>query len=256
MIAHYIGAKILNWYLAIKSALIYCYQIITVACTTPFKWRQFIQYLYQIGVESVLVIMLTGFFSGMVLGLQSFLAFTRIGGQQLVGPFVAQGIVRELGPVLTGLMVTARAGSAITAELSAMRISEQIDALVTLRINPLQFLIVPRVAASIIALPCLTLFCMSCGILGGYVVCTLLLGLNPEEFVSGIIIFGDLPDVMSGLIKSMVFGFVMALSCTFYGYNARGGARGIGLATTQAVVVSSILILLSNYIVTKLIEQL
>lgn len=208
-----------------------------------------------IGVESFNIIMLTGLFTGMVVALQSYIGFQRVGGEQFIGAVVALGMVRELGPVLTGLMVTGRAGSAIAAEIGTMRITEQIDALRTLRVDPFQYLIIPRIVASTIMLPCLAAFSMIFGIFGGYLVCVYMLELSPEDYYSSMRSYVELKDIISGLIKSVVFGLLLSWVGTYKGYYTSGGARGVGIATTQSVVLSSIMILMSNYFLTKLLEH-
>ena len=210
----------------------------------------------RIGVESSLIVMLTGTFTGMVFALQSYIGFQRFGGEQFIGAVVALGMIRELGPVLTGLMVTGRAGSAITAEIGTMRITEQIDALTTLRIDTFQYLIVPRILAGIIIVPCLAIFAMLCGIIGGYIICVHVLELSPENYINNIKDFVELSDIYGGIIKSCVFGLILTWVGTYKGFYTHGGARGVGKATTQSVVLSSIMILILNYFLTKLLEQL
>jgi len=210
----------------------------------------------RIGVESANIVILTGTFSGMVFALQSYIGFQRVGGEQFIGAVVALGMIRELGPVLTGLMVTGRAGSAIAAEIGTMNITEQIDALRTLRINTFQYLIVPRIVAGTLILPFLALFSMIFGIAGGYVVCVYILGLSSEDYVSGIKTYVEMADVTGGLIKSSMFGLILAWVGSYKGYYTIGGARGVGISTTQAVVLGSILILISNYFLTKMLERL
>jgi phospholipid/cholesterol/gamma-HCH transport system permease protein len=153
-------------------------------------------------------------------------------------------------------MVTGRAGSAITAEIGTMRITEQIDALVTLRINIFQYLVIPRILAGITILPCLTLFSMIFGIIGGYVVCVHILGLSPEDYTTSIRNFVEVADIRSGLIKSAAFGLILSWVGTYKGFYTEGGARGVGIATTQSVVTSSIMILITNYFLTKFLESL
>lgn len=165
-------------------------------------------------------------------------------------------MIRELGPVLTGLMVTGRAGSSIAAEIGTMRITEQIDALRTLRLNTFQYLVVPRIVAGILILPCLALFSMICGIIGGYCICVYVLGLSPEDYVTSIRTYVELSDIRGGLIKSTFFGLILTWVGTYKGFYTSGGARGVGISTTQSVVMSSIMILISNYFLTKMLEQL
>lgn len=210
----------------------------------------------SIGIESFNIAVLTGSFAGMVFALQSYIGFERVGGVQYIGAVVAQAMVRELGPVLTGLMVTGRAGSAITAEIGTMRITEQIDALQTLRINVYQYLVVPRLIAGTVILPFLTSFAMICGIIGGYIVCTHVLELSPEDYINSIRTYVEWSDIRGGLIKASVFGFILTWVGTYKGFYTKGGARGVGKATTQSVVTSSIMILIANYFLTKMLEKL
>jgi phospholipid/cholesterol/gamma-HCH transport system permease protein len=210
----------------------------------------------RIGVESVNIVVLTGSFTGMVFALQSYIGFQRVGGEQFIGAVVALGMIRELGPVLTGLMVTGRAGSAITAELGTMTITEQIDALITLRINPFQYLVVPRMLGATIIMPFITIFAMICGIAGGYLVCVYVLELSPEDYLNNIRTYVEISDIRGGLIKAAFFGLILSWVGCYKGYNTTGGARGVGRSTTQSVVTSSIMILIANYVLTKMLERL
>lgn len=201
----------------------------------------------RIGVSSLAITLITGTFSGAVLAIQSYKGFHDLGSENLLGPIVALTMARELGPVLTGLMVAGRAGSAIAAEIGTMRITEQIDALQTLQINPFQYLIIPRVLAGIIVLPLLALFSIMFGVLGGYFVCIYKLSLNGEIFKLGIKEMLVLMDIYGGMIKASIFGFILTAIGSYKGYYTTGGAKGVGKATTEAVVVSSIMIIISNY---------
>lgn len=224
--------------------------------TTRLKLHKLIVQMNRIGVESFTIAVLTGTFAGMVFALQSYIGFQRVGGEQFIGAVVALGLIRELGPVLTGLMVTGRAGSAIAAEIGTMRITEQIDALRTLRINVYQYLVVPRILAGTIILPFLTIFAMMCGIIGGYIVCVYVLELSPDDYITSIKTYVEFADIRGGLIKAAVFGFILSWVGTYKGFYTHGGARGVGNATTQSVVTSSILILIANYFLTKMLERL
>jgi len=224
--------------------------------TSKLKISKLFAQMERIGVESLTIVILTGSFSGMVFALQSYIGFERVGGEQFIGAVVALGMIRELGPVLTGLMVTGRAGSAIAAELGTMRITEQIDALRTLRIDTFQYLVVPRMLAATIIMPFLTLFAMICGIVGGYIICVYVLELSPEDYISNIKAYVELKDIRGGLTKAAAFGLIFSWVGTYKGFFTSGGARGVGIATTQSVVTSSILILISNYFLTKLLEHM
>ncbi len=226
-----------------------------VMFTRRIKLDKLFVQMSSIGVDSFLISVLTGAFAGMVMTLQTYSAFTKFGSENMIGPVVALSLTRELGPVLTGLMVAGRCGSGIAAEIGTMRITEQIDALETLCINVFQYLMVPRVLAGIIILPFVTIFSMFFGILGGYIVYVYYYHLNPIDFIDGVKKFLELSDIRGGLIKSSVFGFILTSMGSFFGYYTHGGAKGVGISTTQCVVVSSILILISNYFLAMMIFE-
>ena len=235
---------------------LFLFQTIMTLLLKKLRHLKVLHQMNRIGVESFNIIVLTGLFTGMVFALQTYIGFQRVGGEQFIGAVVALGMIRELGPVLSGLMVTGRACSAIAAEIGTMRITEQLDALTTLRIDPFQYLIVPRIMASTVIMPFLTIFSMIFGIVGGYVVCTYILQLSPEEYQNSILTYVEMSDIVSGLIKAAVFGFILAWVGCFKGFYTRGGAYGVGLATTESVVQSSIMILIANYFLTKILEHL
>jgi phospholipid/cholesterol/gamma-HCH transport system permease protein len=253
---HSLGAYCLKQYSDIARFGSFCNKILSVLFKHGVSMSKLLVQIERIGLESLNIVLLTGTFSGMVFALQSYIGFSRIGGQQFIGSVVALGMARELGPVLTGLMVTGRVCSAIAAELGTMRITEQIDAMITLHINTFSYLIIPRILASIIALPCLTLFAIICGIGGGRIVVEHVLHLNPQQYLTNITQFTHMADIIGGLIKSCFFGIILASIGCYKGYYAHGGARGVGRATTQAVVLSSVMILITNYFLTKLLECL
>jgi phospholipid/cholesterol/gamma-HCH transport system permease protein len=214
--------------------------------------------LYYIGASSTTIILLVGFFTGMVLGLQSYHALVKLGAQGAIGTLVSLSLVRELGPVLTAIMITARAGSAITAEIGVQRISEQIDALDTMRIDPMRYLISPRIIAAIISFPLLTALFDLIGIIGGYVSSVVLLGANAGTYLHRVQASLDMKDLTDGFIKSVVFAVIVATVCCYQGYFAHmrqdgHGAKAVGLSTTSAVVLSSVLVLVADYIVTSLL---
>jgi phospholipid/cholesterol/gamma-HCH transport system permease protein len=224
----------------------------------PKQWGKIIQQIYYIGARSTMIIILVSVFTGMVLGLQSYTTLLKFGAQGALGTLVALTLVRELGPVLTAIMIAARAGSAITAEIGIQRISEQIDALDTMRIDPLRYLISPRIAASIISFPILTAVFDIVGIIGGYISGVLLLGANGGTYLYRVQASMDMKDVTDGFIKSIVFAFIVSTVCCYQGYFAHMrtdsyGAKAVGLSTTSAVVISCVLILVSDYIVTSLL---
>ena len=205
-----------------------------------------------IGVHSLLVVLITGAFTGMVLALQSSYGFRKFGAEGLVGAIVALSMTRELGPVLTSLMVTGRAGSAMAAELGTMRVTEQIDALTVMALNPIKYLVAPRVVASCLILPILTIISDFIGIAGGYLIGVKLLGINEGAFINKIVKTLALADIYNGLIKAAVFGIILSVVSCYKGFNTRGGAEGVGRATTEAVVVSSVTILVADYVLTSI----
>ena len=218
----------------------------------PFYARLFVRALLEIGFFSLPVVALTAVFTGMVLALQSYTGFSRYSAESAIPNIVVLSITRELGPVLAGLMVAGRVGAAMAAELGTMRVTDQIDALSTLSTNPMKYLIAPRLLAAIIALPALVLVADVLGVLGGFIVSTLKLGFNDATYLRNTLDFMQTGDVVSGLVKAAVFGFVIALMGCFQGYNSRGGAQGVGAATTSAVVSASILILALDYVMTEM----
>ncbi len=249
----FIGSKSISICNVLGTFTLFLSQALITLFSTRLRLRKVFTQMEHIGVNSLLIALLTGTFAGAVLTFQSYIGFKRFGGEEFIGPVVALSMTRELGPVLTGLMVTGRAGSAMTAEIGTMRITEQIDALRTLRINVFQYLIVPRIVASTIILPFLTLFTMILGVVGGYIIATGVLELNGEEFISGIRKYIELSDITNGLIKSSVFGLILSWIGSYKGFHASGGARGVGIATTKSVVISSVMILIANYFLTAIL---
>jgi phospholipid/cholesterol/gamma-HCH transport system permease protein len=214
---------------------------------------QILRQFWRIGYTSLPVVALTAFFTGGALALQIYLGSSRFNAESLVASIVALGITRELGPVLAGLMVSGRVGASIAAELGTMRVTEQIDALVTLSTNPFKYLVGPRILAAVISLPILVAIGDTIGILGGYIVGTRSLGFNSYAYIKNTADFLTFNDVTSGLIKAAVFGFIIALMGCYHGFNSKGGAQGVGRATTNAVVSSAILILAANFLLTSLL---
>jgi len=219
----------------------------------PFYPRLFFAQLMQIGYFSLPVVGLTAIFTGGALALQIYLGGQRFNAESVVPDIVSLAITRELGPVLAGLMVAGRVGAAIAAELGTMRVTEQIDALTTLSTNPFKYLIVPRILAAMITLPLLVLVGDAIGIMGGFLVGTQSLGFNASAYLNNTVDFLTLGDITSGMWKAAAFGFIVALMGCYHGYNSRGGAQGVGAATTNAVVSASIMILATNYILTSLL---
>ena len=217
----------------------------------PFRFGQFLGALEFIGIGSIFIIALTGTFSGMVLALQMFNTLKRLQSEGLVGAIVAIALAREISPVFAGLMVTARGGSAWAAELGNMRITEQIDAITTMGVSPVQYLLSPRLLGAVCMLPLLCIVYTCMGMAGAWLVAVEWLNVDPGVFIAKIKLYGFPKDLFMGEIKSAVFGFLIAAISCRQGYHASGGARGVGIATTRAVVQSAVAILISNYILTS-----
>lgn len=223
----------------------------------PFPVGKILQQVYFIGTKSVSVICLTAVFTGMVLGLQGYYTLVKFGSEGVLGAAVALSLIREMGPVLTAIMLIGRAGSAMAAELGIMRISEQIDALQTMDINPIRFLVSPKLAATLISMPLLTAMFDVVGIIGGYLTGVLLLGINSGIYFARVQSSVAMSDVTSGFIKSVVFAIVVVTVCCFKGYTTHEGsgfgAKGVSISTTSAVVIASVLVLITDYILTSLL---
>ena len=218
----------------------------------PFFWRLFFIQAMRIGYYSLPVVALTAFFTGAVFALQIHYGGNNLNSETIIATIVTLGITRELGPVLTGLMVAGRISAAIAAELGSMRVTEQIDALITLSTNPYKYLVAPRLLAAIVTLPLLVLIADAIGIMGGFIVGTQALGFSAGVYLKETIDFLSFEVIRAGMIKGAVFGFIIALIGSFQGFHSEGGAQGVGRAVTSAVVISSILILASNYIMTSI----
>jgi phospholipid/cholesterol/gamma-HCH transport system permease protein len=218
----------------------------------PFKFNMLLRQIRFLGSKSMVVIFLTGSFTGMVLALQLFYTLRKFGSEALLGPAIALSLIRELGPVLSALMVTGRAGSALTAEIGMMRITEQIDALTSMALNPIRYLIVPNIVAGIIVFPLLTAIFDVIGIYGGYLVGVKLLGISSGTYFSLMEDYVGMEDIIVGLYKSLSFGLIVSWVCCYKGFYTGYGAEGVSKSTTEAVVMSSILILISDYFIGSL----
>lgn len=227
-------------------------QSIALSFKKPYRFDHLFKQMEFIGVRSLSVVLISGTFTGMVLALQSSYGFNKFGADALVGVIVTLSMTRELGPVLTSLMVAGRAGSAMAAEIGTMRVTEQIDALTVMAVNPVKYLVAPRVVASVLMLPVLTIISDFVGVVGGYIVGVKVLGINEGAFLNRIDKGVDLTDVYNGLVKAAVFGLILSVISCYKGFNTRGGAEGVGRATTEAVVLSSVTILISDYVLTSL----
>ncbi len=217
----------------------------------PFYPRVLLRQALEIGFYSLPVVGLTGLFAGMVLALQSYTGFSRFSAESTIPTVVVLSVTRELGPVLAGLMVAGRVGAAMAAEIGTMRVTEQIDALVTLSTDPRKYLIAPRLLGGFLMLPFLVLVADIIGVMGGYLVAVYKLGFNSEAYIANTFQYLETMDVVSGLVKAAVFGYLIALMGCYHGFHSSGGAQGVGKATTNAVVSGAILVLVFNYVITE-----
>lgn len=221
-----------------------------ISLLSPPSFSLILKQIYEIGVASFPVVSITGFFTGLVLAAQSFYQLSDKGLSNLTGLFVAKSMITELGPILTAFMIIGRVGASICAELGTMKVTEQIDALETMAVNPIRYLIAPRFIAGIFIMPLLTVFSMVMGIFGGYLIATTYFGLAPTSYFDSMTSYLTMFDFVSGIIKACVFAiFTMTIAC-YKGLNTSGGAAGVGRSTTQSVVTSYICILCSNFFLT------
>ena len=246
-----VGAAFLAFLAAAGRIALFAGQALAAGLTPPYYPRLIFRQIVYIGYYSLPVVGLTALFTGMVLALQSYTGFSRFNAESAVATVVVLSVTRELGPVIAGLMVAGRVGAAMAAEIGTMRVTDQIDALTTLSTDPLRYLVLPRLLAGLLTLPVLVFVADIIGVFGGYLVGTYKLSFNPVNYLTQTEQYLETIDVVSGLVKAAVFGFIVALMGCYHGYNSRGGAEGVGQATTYAVVSASILILLSNYMLTE-----
>ncbi|HEV7995606.1 MAG TPA: ABC transporter permease [Stellaceae bacterium] len=246
-----IGAAFFGFLGATGRVAIFAGTTLTTAVSPPFYPRVLLRQMVEIGYFSLPVVGLTAIFTGMVLALQSYTGFSRFAAEGAVATVVVLSVTRELGPVIAGLMVAGRVGAAMAAEIGTMRVTDQIDALTTLSTNPLRYLVLPRLIAGLVTLPLLVVVADVIGVFGGYLVAVYRFGFNPAAYLARTQQYLELGDVVSGLVKAAVFGFLVALMGCYHGYYSRGGAQGVGQATTAAVVSASILILFFDYAITQ-----
>jgi len=249
----HIGRVILALMHEIGRLCVFGVDAVTAFVRPPIYWPLVLKQMMRIGFFSLPVVGLTAFFTGGVLALQIYTGASRYGAEAFVPLVVLVGITRELGPVIAGLMVAGRVAAAIAAELGTMRVTEQIDALTTLATNPIKYLVAPRLLAAVVSMPILVAIADSVGIFGGYVAATQSLGFTGSIYLKNTMDAVTFQDVSSGLIKATAFGFIIALMGCYHGFHSKGGAQGVGAATTSAVVSASILILAANYILTNLL---
>ena len=257
-----LNARTKSSVLSIQEYFVLAWNSLRFIFARPFYMQDVVQQMDEIGVKSLGIVMLTGLFTGMVLALQSSLQLKTFGATKYIGRLVAGSMIRELGPVLAGLMVAGRVGSGIAAQLGSMKVTEQIDALNTLGTDPIKKLVTPRVVAALIMVPALTIINDVIGIIGGNVIASFMIGLPTslywrtvwEQIMSGGFVLRVIPnDFIQGLIKPLAFGAIISITACFFGLRTTGGTEGVGHATTKTVVTSSVLILISDYFLTQLI---
>jgi len=247
-----IGRIFLNFLSAVGRIAMFTAVATSHCVRPPFYPQAIVRQMIDIGYYSLPVVGLTSLFTGMVLALQSYTGFARFSAESAVATVVVLSVTRELGPVIAGLMVAGRIGAAMAAEIGTMRVTEQIDALTALSTNPIKYLVAPRLTAGLLMLPLLVVVADIIGVFGGYLVGIYKLGFNPAAYLKRTFEFLEAIDVISGLVKAAVFGFIISLMGCYHGYHSGGGAQGVGRATTNAVVSASILLLLANYMITEI----
>lgn len=246
-----LGKAFLDFLNLTGNFFLFLFKAVLSTFNRPIYFKNLAVQMVEIGYYSLPVVGLTAIFTGAVLALQSYSGFTRFSAEGAIPMVVALSVTRELGPVLAGLMVAGRIGASIAAEIGTMKVTEQLDALKTLSTCPIKYLVVPRLVAALIVMPCLVIIADIIGIMGGYLVSVYSLHFNPGSYLENTIKHLEHIDVISGVAKSAVFGFIIAIVGCYFGYNSEKGAQGVGKATTNAVVLSSILILLTNYFMTQ-----
>lgn len=251
-----IGKNVIDIFEGWGKSVVFIFKTIVACFKLPFRFQLFLIQMYQIGMNSVLVISLIGFFTGAVLAVQGEYTLSKFGATAFTGSAVALSLIRELGPVLTALMVIGRAGSAITAELGIMKITEQVDALRSMAVDPIRYLMAPRLIAGLLAVPFLTGIFIAVGIFGGYVIGVGLLGLSSGTFLNEMISAVGTLDIYSGFIKALAFGFIFAWVACYKGYTSGFGAVGVNKATTQSVVTASVAVLVVDYFLTTILTRL
>ncbi len=247
-----LGSIVLGFVRAAGSLALFAINAVSHLFRPPFYWRAFLAAFVEFAFFSLPVVALTALFSGGVIALQSYTGFARYNAQSAIAGIVVLSVVRELGPVLAGLIVAGRVGSAMAAEIGTMRVTDQIDALGTLSTNPMKYLVTPRLLAGTLALPLLVVVADILGVLGGFIVSVVKLGFSPNAYIANTFSVMQPIDVNVGLVKAAVFGFLIALMGCYNGYHSRGGAQGVGSATTASVVAASILVLAFDYMLTEM----
>jgi len=245
-----------NFLQALGEYLLLTFEVITSLCKKPPSWALLREQLYNIGVLSLSVVSITGLSTGIVLAVQSFYQLQNKGLAGVTGIMVAKAMITELGPVLTALMVTGRVGAAMTAELGTMRVTEQMDALQSMAINPIRYLVAPRFIAGIFMVPLLTMFSIILGIYGGYIISSFYFGMPTASYFDPIPLHVSMFDIVTGIVKSIFFGILLVSICCYKGIKTKGGAAGVGKATTNSVVISYVSILISDFLLTMALNSI
>ncbi len=248
--ARYLGASLLSFARYLGDIALLASETVRGIFHGQVSLRLIVRQIYEIGFRSQMVVLVTGAFTGAVFATQTFFQFSRLQMETAVGPVVSVSMFRELGPVLCGLMVAGRVGASMSAELGTMKVTEQIDALRALGVHPVDYLVVPRFLAMLISMPLLVAECIAVGIFAAYLLTTKILGVSEAYYLYNMLHFTGGRDVAMGLIKGMVFGIVIVFVSCHQGLNAREGAVGVGRATTEAVVIGSLFILVVNFFLT------
>jgi len=247
-----LGKPLVKFIISFGELVLFIIKAIYHAFTPPFYFKNFIKQILDIGFYSLPVVGLTTIFAGMVIAMQSYSGFAGVGAESMVANVVLISVTRELAPVLSALMVAGRIGAAMAAEIGTMKVTEQLDALITLSTNPFKYLFAPRLWAGFVILPFLVLFGDVIGIFGGYIIGVYKVGFNPANYINATLEYFQALDITTGVVKAAAFGFIIALMGCYNGYKSKGGAQGVGEATTNAVVSASILILIFNYLITEI----
>lgn len=250
-----VGKIVINFCDGAGSLVVFVYYALVTLFTTKLKFKKVIQQANHIGVNSISVVLLTGGTIGAILALESWHGLHKFGGERFIGTLIFLSMAREFGPIIAALMVTGRSISSMTAEIGSMKISEQLDALKTLSIDVNQYLIVPRILATTIILPFLSLFCTLCGVTTGYIMSVYVLNINPETYMEAVREYAVLSDITKGLIKAGVFGFLISSIGCYKGYTTWGGAKGVGLSTTESVVIANVTIFLTDYLLSAFMSM-
>ncbi len=249
-----IGMAIYNFIFQVGLLFSFSFQSLRSFFKKPYRWEDLIQHIEFVGNQSVFIIILTGVFTGMAVSFQIYLGFRMVNATNLVGPTVAMGIARELGPVLAGLIVAARAGGAMAANLGAMRVSEQIDAIEVMGVDPIRYLVAPRIMAAVIAMPFLVGIFDFVALMGSYFLCIFVLDLDPAIFWDKTTLWLDPNHINEGLIKAAVFGFIFGSICCYRGFFTKGGAKDVGDATNHGVVLSMVMIIVVDFFLMNMID--